>query len=208
VTYMTNVFVHIIESPSAADLLGDQVEGRALCNALELARIPHAYSLATNKEMFRKALMNPLAGKPSNPLLRESIPILHLSMHGNADGVGLTSGEFISWNQLRSDLAPLLAGMGGHLLICMSSCDGAMGCRMAMNDETFPSFGALVGNTKSVDWGDAAVAYISFYHQYFKYKPIEECVRIMREASGDDNFFYVSSEAAKQAWVNASSVNS
>ncbi len=205
---MKNVFVHIIESPSADDLLGDQVEGRALCNALELARIPHAYSLAANKEMFKKALMDPLSGKPSNSSLKESVPILHLSMHGNDDGVELTSGEFISWDQLRSDLAPLLAGMGGHLLICMSSCAGAMGCRMAMNDETFPSFGALVGNTKPVNWGDAAVAYISFYHQYFKNKPIEECVRIMREASGDHNFFYVSSGAAKQAWVNTRSVSS
>jgi hypothetical protein len=205
---MTKVFVHIIESPSADDLLSDQVEGRVLCNALELALIPHAYSLAVNRAMFKKALMDPLAGKPSNPLLRESIPILHLSMHGNDDGVQLTSGESVSWDQLRADLAPLLTGMKGHLLICMSSCSGAIGCRMAMNGETHPSFGALVGNTKSVGWGDAAVAYISFYHQYFKNKPIEECVRIMREALGDDNFFYVSSETAKQAWVNASSVSS
>lgn len=199
---MLQAFVHIVESPSATDLLSDQVEGRALCGALQLARIPHVYNLASNRETFRAALSERLVHALSTPALQGLRPILHLSMHGNDSGVGLTSGEFISWDDLHSDLAPLLNAMNGGLLICMSSCFGLSGCRMAMNTTTDQSFWALVGNSHSVDWSDAAVGYITFYHQFFKSTHLDQCVRIMGEAAGDRNFLHLPGQALKQSWIS------
>lgn len=200
-TQMLQAFVHIVESPSATDLLSDQVEGRALCGALKLACIPHVYNLASNRETFRAALSERLAEALNTPALQGLRPVLHLSMHGNDSGVELTSGEFISWDVLHSDLAPLMNAMNGGLLICMSSCFGLSGCRMAMNTTTDQTFWALVGNSKSVDWSDAAVGYITFYHQFFKGTPIDRCVRVMGEASGDQNFLHLPGHALKQSWI-------
>lgn len=198
---MLQAFVHIVESPSPTDLLNDQIEGRALCGALQLARIPHVYNLASNRETFRAALSERLVQALNTPALHGLRPILHLSMHGNDSGLGLTSGEFMSWEDLHTDLAPLLNAMNGGLLICMSSCFGLSGCRMAMNTTADQPFWALVGNSHSVDWSDAAVAYITFYHQFFKSTQLDDCVRIMGEAAGDQNFLHLPGHAVKQSWI-------
>jgi len=117
-------------------------------------------------------------------------PILHLSMHGNNDGVALTNGEFLTWSSLRDHLTPLTNELNGGLLISMSSCFGSNGCRMAMHEASDQPFWALIGNSDSTNWSDAAVAYITFYHDFFKDTPILECVERMKIASGDPSFMY------------------
>lgn len=200
---MLEGFVYVIESPGAADLLSDQVEGRALCSALHLARIPHVYSLASNCDTLRTALGARLVQTLQQPLMQGRRPILHLSMHGNDGGVGLTSGEFLSWDDLESELRPLMNFMRGGLLITMSSCFGLAGCRMAMNASNNQPFWALVGHSGSVDWSDAAVAYITFYHQFFKETPLPQCVALMRASSGDNAFLFLEGQALKTSWIQS-----
>lgn len=195
---MASGFVYVIESPSDSDLLDGRTEGRSLCGALRLAEIPHWYSLVTTSATFSDSLGRCL----SEALTRFGMsPIIHLSMHGNNEGVALTNGEFISWNNLRTSLAPLTNAMNGGLLICMSSCFGSSGCRMAMHEETDHPFWALVGNSGSALWSDAAVAYITFYHLFFKDLPVEQCVERMRLASGDNNFMVLSGQEVKAGWA-------
>ena len=197
---MLEGFVYIVESPSADDLLDNQIEGRALCSALKLARIPHAYHLASSLEALRKALGERLIQTLQEPQFSGKRPMLHLSMHGNDEGVGLTDGEFLSWNDLQRELQPLMNFMQGGLLITMSSCFGFSGCRMAMNSTPDHPYWAIVGNTASVAWSDAAVGYIAFFHQFFKQTPLDRCVEIMRDASGDQNFMSLPGEAVKASW--------
>lgn len=191
-------FVYVIESPADVDLLDGRTEGRSLCEALRLAEIPHWYSLVTTPATFQQSIGDRLSealsriGQP---------PILHLSMHGNNDGVALTNGEFLPWESLRKQLAPLTNAMNGGLLICMSSCFGTSGCRMAMHEQTYHPFWALVGNTGSALWSDAAVAYITFYHAFFKDVPVDQCVERMKVASGDSNFMLFSGHAVKAGWA-------
>ena len=156
-----------------------------LSEALKVAGIPHWYCLATDKSMLLEALGNHLIAAWTT---HQRLPILHLSMHGTNDGVALTSGEFLSWHELREHLLPLLRKMQGGLLICMSSCFGSAGCRMAMYTDGEPPFWALVGNNASATWADAAVAYVSFYHLLFKDFPVPICVESMKAASGDHQF--------------------
>jgi hypothetical protein len=200
---MLEGFVYIIESPSADDLLSDQVEGRALCSALHLARIPHVYSLTSDLQTLQTALGPRLVQTLQEPAIQGRRPILHLSMHGNDSGVGLTSGEFLYWEELETELQPLMNFMRGGLLITMSSCFGLAGCRMAMNSTTNQPFWALVGHSGSVDWSDAAVAYITFYHQFFKETPLQAAVELMRMASGDARFLCLEGHALKASWMQS-----
>jgi hypothetical protein len=195
---MASGFVYVIESPSDSDLLDGRTEGRSLCEALRLAEIPHWYSLVTTSATFTESIGHRLL----DALTRfNEPPIIHLSMHGNNEGVALTIGEFLSWDNLRTSLAPLTNAMNGGLLICMSSCFGSSGCRMAMHEETDQPFWALVGNSGSAQWADAGVAYITFYHLFFKDIPVEECVKRMQLASGDGNFIVFTGQAVKEVWA-------
>lgn len=192
-------FVYIIESPSDSDLLEGRTEGRVLSEALRLAGICHKYNLATTKNTFSTALYEGLLEACNQYPSR--FPILHLSMHGDNDGVSLTDGTNLSWETLRCYLTPLTNAGEGHLLICMSSCFGASGCRMAMHEGTDQPFWALVGNAGSASWEDAAVAYVTFYHLFFKDLALHECVERMKMASNDSNFIYHSGHHVKEKWA-------
>ncbi len=97
-------FVYIIESPKPDDLLDDHFEGKLLGEALGLAQIPYSYSLSTSKEMFVRC-MGP---RLFDEILRlRSLPILHLSMHGDQNGIVLTNGECIEWSELAELVRPL-----------------------------------------------------------------------------------------------------
>ena len=191
-------FVHIIESPSADDLLDGRTEGRALSEILNLAKIPYCYNLVTTSESFDTAL-NTRLGEAVNRF--QQPPILHLSMHGDQDGVELTDTTSISWTNLQARLANLTNTMQGGLLICMSSCFGSSGYRMAMYEGEDKPFLALVGNESSVSWEDAAVAYVTFYHLLFKGIQVEECVNRMKWASNNNNFVMLSGHEIKAVWT-------
>jgi hypothetical protein len=195
---VVNGFVYVIESPSDVDLLDGRSEGRVLCQALKLAGIPHWYSLVTSPKTFEMSLQERLVQSlKAHPNM---LPILHFSMHGNNEGIQISSGDFLSWTQLRHAIAPLNNQMNGSLLISMSSCMGGSGCRMAMHDEKSPSFWALVGNSGEALWSDAAVAYVTFYHLFFKGVAIDECVAAMRKASGDQRFMAFFGADVRAGW--------
>lgn len=194
---MVHAFVYVIESPSSTDLLDGRTEGNVLTGSLQLADIPHEYSLVTDLASLRESLDNRLraAARKYN-----KVPIIHMSMHGNIDGVQLTSNEFVTWADLRNELLPVMRAVKSTLLVCMSSCVGIAGCRMAMNIDNDANFWALVGNTGTATWSDAAMAYASFYHLFFKGFNLNVCVDSMKVASGDHNFVYHLGEQTRLNW--------
>lgn len=123
-------------------------------------------------------------------------------MHGKADGIALTNGDFISWPEFESFLAPLNNWVNGGLLICMSSCYGINAHCMASQNLNNNTYWALVGNSHTATWSDAAVAYITFYHLLFKGIDLDSCITGMRTASGDNNFYYIYGNQARQNWLN------
>ena len=191
-------FVFMVESPSGNDLLYGRTEGKTLFEALKLSGTPGWYSLVTDKETFytalRERIFDALRAFPNEP------PILHFSMHGSTEGLALTNGEFISWFELKTALAPLNNALPNGLLICMSSCFGISGQRMAMHTDADKPFWALVGNCESAQWSDAAVAFVTFYHRLFKGAALDTAVSAMRIASGDDNFMIYEGAKVRQAW--------
>jgi|CXWL01.1.fsa_nt_gi hypothetical protein len=194
-----NAFVHIVESPSSADLLEGATEGRSLGEALALAQIRYCYNLVTDAETLGQALAGRLEAAWRH---YQHPPIVHLSMHGSPAGVVLTDHTRLSWDDLRTRLAPLNAVMQGGLLVCMSSCFGGSGGRMAMADDEAPTFWALVGNTGAIGLADTTIAYISFYHLLFKGFPLATCADSMRVASGNHGFVFEYGQQAKASWLS------
>lgn len=195
---MITAFLYIIESPSPDDLLDGRTEGRVLSEALNLAGIPHSYSIAVDERTLDEALDKRLIEAWTK---HQQPPILHLSMHGDTNGVALTNGAILKWDQLRQKLLPIMRVMPNGLLICMSSCFGFAGCRLAMYSDHEPHFWALIGHTDSVDWADAAIAYVTFYHRFFKGHTVAACVEAMKVASGDSRFDVAVGAVAKRGWT-------
>ena len=195
---MSPYFVHLIESPSSADLLDGRTEGRMLTEALQLGQIPCSYNLATSLDTLEAALHDRLNGALES---FSRFPIIHFSLHGNQHGIQLTSGEFVSWDALREHLEPINTAMKNGLIVCMSSCFGGCGSRMAMHEQKPVPFFALVGHNESAKWDDLAIGFATFYHHIGKGSDITSAVSAMKVASGDDRFMSANGQQVQQGWT-------
>lgn len=184
-------FINVIESPSKEDLAAGRSEGKMLTAALELACLPHSYSLVGNYSEFMTAL-----GKWTTDATNEHkrVPVIHLSMHGSPDGVVLTDGKFLPWADLNWKFRMINLKLKDILVVCLSSCYGLSGLRMLKETthgilEHQKPFRLLVSNLNPVPWSDAAVAFSTFYHLLERGKNPLEMITAMRIASGNDGFF-------------------
>jgi hypothetical protein len=192
-------FVFVIESPSAPDLYHRRSEGEIIRQAVELNGIGCVVKTAISLDAFEACLK--LGLSEAMGLMPGFIPLLHISAHGDAHGIQLSNGHTMTWAELRQHLRPVNQAMGGSLVVCMSSCNGYAGTRMAMHleDAELPYL-ALIGCSEKPTWGETAVAYATFYHQLSRGEYIYTAVEAMRVASGNAFFFNQHAESSRQSY--------
>lgn len=193
-------FVYVVESPSAVDLYHRRGEGEIIRQAVNLNGIACVVKTAISLEAFEASLKIGL--QESMALFSNQIPILHISAHGFIEGIQLSNDEILEWRLLKELLRPINKALQGSLLVCMSSCEGYSGTRMAMHpeDDDLP-FLALVGNAQRPTWADTAVAYTTFYHQLCKGQHITDATSAMCVASGDNQFFVEYAEQTRKGYL-------
>jgi hypothetical protein len=197
--------VFIIESPDANDVLDGRSEGGALSAALDLADVKnHHYTVfnkATLAEAFERIAVQCLPTQVSlggEELGRTIIaPHLHFSLHGDEGGIALTSGEELSWDDLRTLLLNFARRLNlfnkqfqcGHFPVTMSACRGINARKMFERGKPYPCI-AVIGSPCDLDWSDALTAYIVFYHLVvFKDRSPQESVDVMNAAIGIPDAF-------------------
>lgn len=186
--------VHVIESPSAADLLDRRQEREALHRALRPTGLGIEDYLVINRRALASALVR-IARRPE----AESAPhtIIHLSAHGSPHGLTLSSGEVLDWPQLSEALRHVNEAVSGRLLLCLSACHGLHALKMVKAKKSLP-FRVLVGPTREVFWTDALIAFLTFYHRVvFKNTPPHEAVAVMNLAAGLPEQFFVAVDGAR-----------
>jgi hypothetical protein len=193
-------FVFVIESPSAVDLYHRRSEGEIVRQAVELNGIMCVVKTAISQPAFMACLKIGLSEAMGN--MSGFIPLLHISAHGDAHGIQLSDGYVMPWAELKDHLRPINEALGGSLVVCMSSCEGYQGIRMAMHlDEDDLPYFALVGCGSQPTWGETAVAYATLYHQLWRGEHVDHAVQAMRVASGNDNFFLEHAEKSRRGYV-------
>lgn len=194
-------FVYIIESPSPVDLYQRRGEGDVIAQAVALNQIACTSRLAINLEAFKAALF---VGVPeAMEACPGKLPILHISAHGYAEGIQLSSGEILQWQDLRELLVQVNKAFEGTLVVCMSTCEGYAGIRMAMVDEESAEhpYLAIVGNSEKPTWPQTAVGFATFYHHLASGSKLTEAVEAMCVASGNTNFFLSTAEELKKSYI-------
>jgi hypothetical protein len=200
-------FVYIIESPSDRDLFEGRSEQGLLGASLKLSGIHSVARTVIGREMLERAL-----AKDVRRVWREriralrarnrpmEIPVVHISVHGDARGIELSDGEQVSWPELGELLAPLNNRVGGRLLLALSSCHGFAARILARDEETCPFF-AIVGHEGEPNWSDAAVGFAVFSHLLNKGVTAMEATDAMRRATADPSFHCVSAKRARRAFL-------
>ncbi len=197
----TKFFVFVVESPSAVDLYHRRSEGDLIRQAVKLNGIPCILKTAISLQAFDACLKIGLAEAMAS--LQGFIPVLHISVHGDKEGIQLSNGYNMNWGELREHLRPVNQALGGSLVVCMSSCEGYMGVRMAMYPEDLHlPYYALIGCSDKPTWSETAVAFATLYHQLCRGEHVTSAVEAMRVASGNGQFWLEHAENSRQSFID------
>ncbi len=193
-------FVFVIESPSEIDIYKRRSEGEVVKQVADLNGIPCVVRTAISQQAcmacFQIGLKEARASYPGYT------PVIHISAHGNSEGIQLSNGHVMDWDELKEHFRPVNQDLNNFLVVCMSSCEGYAGIRMAMENDTAPlPFYALVGCSEKPTWSETAVGYATLYHQLLRGEHIEVAMNAMRTASGNPYFFYQHASATREDWI-------
>ena len=118
-------------------------------------------------------------------------------------GIALTDGETMYWDDLRGYLTDINQFVDGNLMVCMSCCYGFGASSMGFTRSKKLPYFALVGNTGEYYWSESGIAFATFYHQFFrKSTSLEQAVKKMCSASGNNNFKLIHAEDARAFWLD------
>lgn len=197
---MSAFFVYVIESPSAIDFYIDRSESEIIKQAANLNQVPCLVRKAISRQLFEASLT--LGLKQAMAEFPNTIPIIHISAHGHADGIAFSDSTGISWSELRDLLVPVNSALNNLLLVCMSCCEGYSGIRMAMQATGNKGpFLAIVGHPGKPTWSETAVGYTTLYHQLSRGANIVDAVHAMCIASGNSNFILNHSDQIQQKYL-------
>lgn len=196
------VKIYIIESPGSLDILDNRKEGYALSEILKLAEIKNKYYNVVDRNTFTECLNRIFNDIKATGQDLGGI-ILHLSMHGNNTGIGLTNGEFIYWKEFYAIFDDLNLRLGYIILpnnvrvskfdIYMSSCEG-FNAQVIKEYSEYPLYTSLIGPVTSVNWSDSLIAFATLYHNTIhKTNILKVGVDKMNSAAGLDNVFQIAS---------------
>lgn len=179
-------FVYVIESPSAEDVFNNCSEGEMLKKTLSFYNFDCILRTATTKGIFVKALEEDIFYEINK---RENVQlIIHISAHGNNEGLGATNNEHISWADIAELLEPINKKMSNGLLLCLSACQSSSACAMGLSNKN--PFLGMVANKDKPTWPETATAYTCFYHLFSKGVAPRDAVETMCKASGNEHFVF------------------
>lgn len=92
-------------------------------------------------------------------------PIIHLEMHGDEDGLQVTNGENIAWNELAFFLTQINGICGNNLFVTMATCKGGYIFKV-INPAFCTPFWGFIGPFEEVDEDEVLANYSAFYDSF------------------------------------------
>ncbi len=172
---MDHMIISVIDCSRTTDVLYGQTPALYFKELVDQCGISAQYERALDIESFRAAIDRSLFRSVS----LEQWPVIHIDGHGNANGIGLPDGDFIRWGKLAAILEPTLEAYDGAVILCISTCNGLYGARMAGIEALDASFMAVVGSLERIYQESAAYAYLAFVTHLKDGSPPRACLDAM-----------------------------
>lgn len=181
-----SVDLHVIDAIDKVSLKKWGFEAEVLQRALRdtpIRIVPHrANSVATLIEAvndirtYRASYIDP----------RHAVPYIHISCHGNKNGLVVGECEQMSWRVLSEALLPLLETTDYHVALSLSSCWGYRGGELAYvmgaDYRKRRPYYSLVGPPKGEEPLALCAAFAEFYRQLLsKFRQLKTAIRLANE---------------------------
>lgn len=192
--------IYIVESPSQADIKLGRQEGTGLSSVLTLANIQNeCFQVANENDLiqaFKDIAQDVNKNKEGNVWIA-----IHLSLHGNKQGIGLTDGTVINWkhfseiwmkyftNEVGYFTNPINSQRFCPVYLCLSVCEGMAAKEMRNYSTSVPYF-SLVAPTIPINWSDSLMAFSILYHTVIHKKlGFDKAIERMNLVNELDNVF-------------------
>jgi hypothetical protein len=158
--------VLVAESLDEEAIYREQREGVAVAEIGRLLCINMQYRQIISRDSLKRAVEE---ARKSNAI------ILHLSCHGDAEGIQLTDGSEITWSEL-AELTQPHATPARALVV--SACSGGVhGLTKHLGTGDLRPYGFIIGPSGNIALSDACVAWCLFYRRL-----IHQGQRLTRDA--------------------------
>lgn len=145
--------VFIIESLNPDDEGNGRFEGSSICHILRLHDKRPIYNYVRTKYQFLESIENFRASK---------YRYLHISAHGNPNGMSTTNQDHLSYKQM----ANLLSGSLQRKRLFISACS-MVHARMAKEIIPATKCYSIIGPAEDIEFTSAAVFWPTIYHLMF-----------------------------------------
>jgi len=147
--------VYIVEASYPKDFFRQNLDGLATHNLLLLIGIKSQLRMVLNRTYLKKAIRE---------ALRDGYDVLHLSCHGDDDGIALPDDDELSWE----DFSELFPESEQTPVLIMSSCKGAAtGIAAAFSKHRHPP-PFIFGSEEALDYDFYAAAWSLLYRRLWR----------------------------------------
>jgi hypothetical protein len=115
----------------------------------------------TSKADFFNAL-----GEIYNQIIYKLVnPVIHLEMHGSKDGLQVTNGEVITWQELQIRLIEMNGLTENNLFVSLATCYGGY-IYTVISPRLRTPFWGFIGPFEQVDGDEVLANYTAFYDEF------------------------------------------
>lgn len=140
--------------------------GTSLQGDLKILEAYHDLGLEINlvNIVNKRQLIEELSLIERRALDEDNYPLLHLEIHGSDDSSGLilSSGEYVSWDDLKTPLTNINIATRLNLIVILAVCYGAHLMKIIQATDRAPCWG-LIGPTKEISTGMVLSDFYKFY---------------------------------------------
>ena len=171
--------VHIIESLGA----GEYHTGRRLFEDLEPLAVANTPAVTVHfwPVQTREGFLAQLRSIAEHSRTQVRLPILHIETHGSPEGIQVSSGECLTWLDLKAELTAINEINRLNLLVVLAACDGAKLYEIIQPIDRAPVL-AVIGPNRIVTAGEIECATRVFYRKLFDVKGVVAAWQAMNEA--------------------------
>ncbi len=169
--------------------------GTKLHEDLETLNTWHAKGLTSvlHNVITRSELLELFSDLEEKARLEGEWPVLHFETHGNQQGLGLASGEFMTWAELKIPLAKLNIQTQNNLIVVLAACYGAYLTSTLVPTDRAPCWG-LIGPNEAMYPNDLLKSFLAFYTEFFATGNGSASLRRLNAAVSTDKLSYTFSQ--------------
>ncbi|MBF0555482.1 MAG: hypothetical protein HQK96_13155 [Nitrospirae bacterium] len=97
-------------------------------------------------------------------LIEKQYPIIHVDVHGDENGIKVSSGEVITWNELQPILMSINIACCNNLFVVLAVCKGGNLLKVCYPPRRATVWG-LIGSFQNFEAQDADVSFQAFYKE-------------------------------------------